>query len=70
MFTYLKGQLNWHAADCISGFSLTSRNYKEAVGLLKEHFGNAQIIIAAHSEKVTKVVKAKQQGQHIETNVS
>ena len=28
--TYLKGQLEGPAADCIPGFSLTSKNYEEA----------------------------------------
>ena len=29
-FTYLKGQLEVPAADCVQGFSLTSKNYEEA----------------------------------------
>ena len=29
-FTYLKGQLEGPTADCIQGFSLTSKNYDEA----------------------------------------
>ena len=47
-FTYLKGQLEGTAADCIQGFSLTSKNYEEAKQLLEERFGNPQVIISAH----------------------
>ena len=46
-FTYLTGQLEGPAADCIQGLSLTSKNYEEAKQLLKERFGNPQVIISA-----------------------
>ena len=51
-FTYLKGQLEGSAADCIQGFSLTSKNYEEAKQILEERFGNPQIIISAHMNVV------------------
>ena len=51
-FTYLKGQLEGPAADCIQGFSLTSKNYEEAKQILEERFGNPQIIISAHMNVV------------------
>ena len=40
------------AADCIQGFSLTSKNYEEAKQILEERFGNPQIIISAHMNVV------------------
>ena len=40
-FNYLKGQLEGAAADCIQGFSLTSKNYEEAKQLLEDRFGNS-----------------------------
>ena len=51
-FTYLKGQLEGPAADCIQGFSLTSKSYEEAKQILEERFGNPQIIISAHMNVV------------------
>ena len=47
-FTYLKGQLEGPAVDCIQGFSLTSKNYEEAKQLLEERSGNPQAITSAH----------------------
>ena len=35
-FTYLIGKLEGTAADCIQGFSLTSKSYEEAKQLLEE----------------------------------
>ena len=44
-FTYLKIYLEKEAARTIQGFSLTNENYCEAIKLLKERFGNKQLII-------------------------
>ena len=56
-FTYLRGQLKGPAADFIQGFSLTSKNYKEAKKLLEERFGNPQAIIHAHMNVLLKLPK-------------
>ena len=54
-FSYLKRQLEWLAADCIQGFSLTSKNYEEAKQLLEERSGNPQAIISAHMNVLLKL---------------
>ena len=46
-FNYLKSLIHGQAANTISGFSLTGENYKEAVRLLKERYGNKQVLISA-----------------------
>ena len=56
-FTYLKGQLEGPAADCIQGFSLASKNYEEEKQLLEERFGNLQVIISAHMNVLLKLPK-------------
>ena len=56
-FTYLKGQLEGPAADCIQGFGLTSKNYEEAKQLLEERFGNPQAITSAHMNVSLKLPK-------------
>ena len=38
------------AKEAISGLSLTTENYKEAVKILKKRFGNKQRIIAKHMD--------------------
>ena len=53
-FTYLKGQLDEHAASCVGGFSFRSRNYKEAMAFLRERFGNSQTNIRAFVKKIAK----------------
>ena len=54
-FTYLKSYLEKEAARTIQGFSLTNENYCEAIKLLKERFGNKQLIISSHVNKLLKV---------------
>ena len=56
-FTYLKGQLEGTATDCIQGFSLTSKNYEQAKKLLEERFGNPQVIVSAHMNVFLKLPK-------------
>ena len=43
----MTGHLEGPAAECVRGFSLTSKNYIEAKKLLKDRFGNMQVIISA-----------------------
>ena len=43
-FNYLKGCLKGESLSVVSGLSLSSDNYQEAVGILKDRFGNEQIL--------------------------
>ena len=56
-FSYLTGHLEGPAADCVRGFSLTSKNYIEARRLLEETFGNTQVIISAQVNVLLKLPK-------------
>ena len=56
-FSYLTGHLEGPSADCVRGFSLTSKNYIEARKLLEERFGNTQVIISAHMNVLLKLPK-------------
>ena len=56
-FSYLTGDLEGPAADCVRCFSLTSKNYIEARKLLEERFGNTQVIISAHMNVLLKLPK-------------
>ena len=38
---------------------MSAENYKEAVGLLKEQFGNTQVLISAHLDALIKIKKVK-----------
>ena len=49
-FNYLKGQLDGRAALAIEGLALTAANYREAVRLLEERFGDEQMIVGAHMD--------------------
>ena len=46
-FTYLKSFLCDSVKLTISGLSLSSENYREAIDLLKQHYGNTQILKTA-----------------------
>jgi len=45
---HLKTKLTGEALDAIAGYQLSNDNYKLAVDVLKQRFGNAQSIIDAH----------------------
>lgn len=47
-FNYLKNLVEGAALSTISGLSLTSENYNNAIALLKQRFGNEQVIINSH----------------------
>ena len=53
----LTGHLEGPSADCVRGFSLTSKNYIEARMLSEERFGNTQVIISAHMNVLLKLPK-------------
>lgn len=54
-FNYLKGVLRGPAAASIFGLTLTSKNYKEAIEILKNRYGNKQLIISSHMEKLLSI---------------
>ena len=48
-FNYLRTLLDGPALNSIIGLPLTELNYKEAIDILTDRFGNKQIIISSHS---------------------
>ena len=54
-FNYLISFLEGSAAECISGLTLTSANYEEAVAVLKRRFGNKQQIVNRHMEALLEL---------------
>ena len=56
-FTYLKGYLKNSALQCIEGFPLTNENYTEAMRVLKERYGNPQLIVSSHMNNLLKLEK-------------
>ncbi|CAB4007898.1 PREDICTED: uncharacterized protein LOC100197852 [Paramuricea clavata] len=60
-FNYLKGCLRGEALAAISGLMLSSDNYKEAIPLLKNRFGNEQLLISSHMESLLKISKIRSQ---------
>ena len=54
-FNYLFSYLEGDAARSIQGLALTNANYSVAVDLLKERFGQPQLIIAAHMDELLKL---------------
>ena len=49
-FIYLRSLLDGPALNSITGLPLTELNYKEAIEILTDTFGNKQIIISSHME--------------------
>ena len=58
-FNYLKGCVRGEALSAISGLTLTSENYQEAIQVLKDRFGNEQVLISAHMESLLKLSKIR-----------
>ena len=56
-FNYLKGCLKGESLSAVSGLTLSSENYKEAVGILNDRFGNEQVLISAHMESLLRIKK-------------
>lgn len=54
-FNYLKSLLNGSAAATIAGLPLTDANYNAAIELLKNRFGNKQVIISSHMDGLLKL---------------
>ena len=56
-FNYLRAQLHDEASHSISGFTLTSANYQQAVSLLQERFGQTHKIVHAHMRALSNLPK-------------
>ena len=56
-FNYLRSLLDGLALDLnsITGLPLTELNYREAIEILSQRFGNKQIIISSHMEALLKL---------------
>ena len=58
-FNYLRRYLAGQALATISGLTLNSQNYKEALDILIDRYGNPQVLITAHMETLVKINKVK-----------
>lgn len=58
-FNYLKRFLGGEALRSVSGLRLSCKNYNEAIAILKERYGNEQVLISAHMEALLKVPKIR-----------
>ena len=58
-FLYLKKFLSGTALSTISGLTLSNDNYKEAVTILNNRYGNEQVQINAHMDTLMKLEKIK-----------
>ena len=54
-FNYLRNLVDGPAYSTIAGLQLTGANYKAALNLLKERFGQKRIIINCHMENLMKI---------------
>ena len=54
-FNYLLSQLSHSAEQCISGLTLSSANYNQAICLLKEHKGDEQHIVIAYMQNLLQL---------------
>lgn len=58
-FNYLRSLLEENAYSAISGLTLSSENYKQAVEILKTRYNNEQVLISAYMQKFVKIPKVK-----------
>ena len=54
-FSYLRAQLEREALKAISGLELTNSNYDAAIAILKERYGNEQLIVDTHYTKLMEM---------------
>ena len=57
-FNYLRSYLTEATGECIKGLSLTSANYQKTVEMLKERYGNKQILISSYMDVLEKLPRA------------
>ena len=58
-FTYLRSYLCDSANSVISGLTLTSEKYKEAIDLLRQRYANPQVLISAHMKTFVSLNSVK-----------
>ena len=58
-FNFLKRYLGGEALDSVQGLNLNSENYKEAIELLTDRYGNEQVLISAHMQSLLKIQKVR-----------
>ena len=58
-FNFLKKYLKGEALGVVSGLNLSAENYKEAIALLKDRYGNEQVLISAHMQSLLSIKKIK-----------
>ena len=58
-FNYLKSFLRGQALAAVEGLSLTSDNYREAVVILEKRYGNKQLLITSHIDKLMNIAPVK-----------
>ena len=56
-FNYLRCYIEGDTLHKIAGFTLTNKNYNKALDLLKNRYGNLQLIISAHMNELLKSKK-------------
>ena len=56
-FTYLRGYVCGEAEKCIEGITLIGHNFDRAMALLRERYGNPQLIISSHMDSLLKLEK-------------
>jgi len=54
-FNYLKSKLKGEALSAISGYELSVDNYRVRVDVLKQRFGNPQLIVDAHYQNLSRL---------------
>ena len=60
-FNYLKSKLRGDALSAISGYELSNSNYSVVVDVLKQRFGNPQLIVDAHYRSLSHLPMATNQ---------
>ena len=58
-FSYLRSLLEEKAFSAISGLTLSSENYNQAIEILKSRYGNEQVLISAYMQKFVDIPKVK-----------
>ena len=54
-FTYLQGYVTGDAVYSIGGLTATDANYVEALAILKQRYGNKQVIVNSHMKALTSL---------------
>ncbi|GFU82050.1 uncharacterized protein TNCV_517301 [Trichonephila clavipes] len=68
-FNYLKSHLCGNALACINGFPIFDDNYDIALDLLKDRFGNKNMLIDAHLSKLLNLTPVRNLYDRAETQI-